>query len=106
MGRLLDQLRGDVQEGTEITYGYNSTEPVIFSLGIVPSYFIHHDDLYSFNTTFRVPSTGNYTFSFAMDVPWAEYGARGRTAIVSFRCRVEDASGLTDPEIHQPRPVD
>ncbi len=84
-------------EGTEITYGYNSTEPVIFSLGIVPSYIVHHDDLYSFNTTFRVPATGNYTFSFAMDLPW-EYGARGRTAIVSFRCRVADASGLSYPD--------
>ncbi len=86
-----------LKEGMEVTFGYNSTEPVIFSLGVVPSYIISHDDLYSFNTTFRVPSTGNYTFSFAMDTPW-EYGARGRTAIVSFKCRVADASGLSYPD--------
>jgi hypothetical protein len=79
-----------LREGTEITYGYNATEPVIFSFRSGSGSVIGHDDLYSYQSTFRVPSTGSYTFSFDM--------AESRTVIVAFRCRAVNASSLSYPE--------
>lgn len=79
-----------LREGTEIVYGYNATEPVIFSFRSASGSVIGHDDLYSYHSTFRVPSTGSYNFSF--DV------AESRTAIVAFRCRAANASSLSYPD--------
>jgi len=79
-----------LREGTEITYGYNATEPVIFSFRSGSGSVIGHDDLYSYHSTFRIPSTGTYTFSF--DV------VESRTAIVAFRCRAANASSLSYPD--------
>lgn len=79
-----------LREGTEITYGYNATEPVIFSFRSGSGSVIGHDNLYSYQSTFRVPSTGSYTFSFDM--------VESRTAIVAFRCRAVNASSLNYPE--------
>jgi hypothetical protein len=79
-----------LREGTEITYGYNATEPVIFSFRSGSGSVIGHDDLYSYQSTFRVPSTGSYIFSFDM--------VESRTVIVAFRCRAVNASSLSYPE--------
>jgi len=79
-----------LREGTEIVYGYNATEPVIFGFKSDSWSVISHDDLYSYHSTFRVPSTGTYTFSF--DV------AESKTAIVAFSCRAANASSLSYPE--------
>jgi len=74
--------------GTVITYGYNATEPISFSLASDSGTLDKHNDLYSYRRTYSVPSTGKYTFSFDLDQP--------NTAIVSFRCRASSPVGYGD----------
>ncbi len=77
-----------LKQGTEVFYGYNATEPVIFSLASGSGTIASCNDVYSYQGSYIIPYTGRYTFSFDMAPP--------NTSIVSFRCSASDPVGYGD----------
>jgi len=70
-------FRTTLNEGTVLRFGFNSTQPIDFSLSnrtdrvMMVTRFTHSQE-------YVVSATGDYTFSLSVDKP--------RTAVVSFRC--------------------